>query len=205
MVEDFSTFTEQDADAALTVTSTRVTAYAMYSRSKNYWMYKDYGAGHFGNFSHLITTRTTSAGDTNNNIVPWMVQNNGEGEGSDIETLHVGLMFNTYYRGTVLEIGDMDTPTWDSWTGSSNTVYYVTLERNGTTFTGKIYDDSGRTNLLDTLSLTCVTTTFRYCTVSASYNNSTGGLLYGYTENLDLQEAAAGTTFLPRLMMMGCG
>jgi len=75
---------------------------------------------------------------------------------------------------------------------SADTVYYLTIKREGTTLTCKVYNNSARTNLLTTLTVNnCAETTWRY--IYATFGHGAAGeeFISGYCEKLDLQEAVA--------------
>lgn len=210
-VQDFTTWTEQDAGGYLSETSTRVT-FTNIPRNATAYLYKDFGAGHFnGDFEFLFTSAITA--NPNNGILAQLILANAL---SNLLT-HVstppcifvrwrGTPNNNYalaeeYAGPT-EAADV--------TGalSATHTYYMTLERDesvgtyGTIYL-YIYSDSGRTTLVDTLAvaLHVAKQDYRYLQTATSYNDGNGSTSSGYVENLDLQEAAAA---LPARSLLLC-
>lgn len=188
--EDFTTYTETDPQPALTVTSSRITATSA-TNSSNHHVTKDAGAGHFGDFTHLITFRL----DSNTGITYFGIDvvANVSGNLEDINSNGVGLQL-TYQSetGDTLYLVDVASTNEDFSVGVSDaTTYYLTFSRSGTTGTCLIYSDSGRTTLLDTITVTCGSTTYRYLNASTGLGFGVDGVFSGYVENLDLQEAVA--------------
>lgn len=79
----------------------------------------------------------------------------------------------------------------DDYIGSKDTLYYCTLTRvaGNDTVSLLIYDDSGRTNLLDTLNITGFNgVKWRYCYAFAAADSGTTREWDGYTQNINLNE-----------------
>jgi len=187
--EDFTTYTEQDEGADLTVTSTRVTGTSMETNGDKFYVQKDFGASHFTDFSHLLTVTQTA--DSTDSLWGVWAMGNVSGDLEDLNVNGTGLQL-FYLDNDQLGIYDISTDSYDESTGLSNsTVYYLTISRSGTTFTCQIYSNSGRTTLVDTISITSVSTAFRYLKVVAGLDIAgVGKTASGYVENLDVQEAA---------------
>ena len=84
----------------------------------------------------------------------------------------------------------------DYWGGAvENTLYYPRMERaaGNDTATIKIYDDSGRTNLVDTLTVSGFgTDKWRYVYGFINRNIGSDGVVWdGYYQNLDIGEVVA--------------
>ena len=157
--ENFTTFTEQDdtGDHIQEPSATHVDA-KLY-KNGNACLYKDYGANHFGSsWEHKIDIKLVSYATSFSNIIAMVgtdkgsqtyLMNNAKSAlyiflfyGSGVNKLAIREM----YQGSVYESS--------AYAITTGTMYYLTLKRNGTSFTCKVYSDSARTNLLDTLSLT---------------------------------------------------
>ena len=192
--EDLTTFTEVDSEGHYTQTTFKSTGTNLNNNSTGY-VYKDYGVGHFTDFEHLIdTNHVSSTYSSSGGCVAgiYCVTNNP----TEHENCTNGLgLF--HYKSIIapnnqyLYIKDYNNSNQDSYTNvSMGTTYYLTIERDDTTGTCKIYSDSDRTTLLDTLSITCETTTYRYLMCgfargrSVNYNHN----MEVYAENFDLQE-----------------
>jgi hypothetical protein len=189
-VEDFTTYTLVNGNGKLSVTSTRATAATWDTRQDLGYAQFDKTTSHFsGDFSHLVTIDATSIDATNGIVCAWILSN----ATGDLHTQQAGSLsfLAVFFQGTtlILRDGNVGTLTSDTWGAATNTIYYLTIARVGTTTTCKVYSDSGRTTLTHTLSITpSAATAFQYVAVAAGYNDSNNGLFSGYVENLDLQE-----------------
>jgi hypothetical protein len=86
------------------------------------------------------------------------------------------------YRFRVTDVTDLGGS--DQTVISAGTTYYLVVTRSSTTCTVQIYSDAARTNLLDTLSITCATTAFRYLYVTSSRNVGGANNCTGFSENI---------------------
>lgn len=207
-VEDLTTYTEVDPGTYLSVTSSRSTFTNM-TQAIDAYVYKDKGVDHFdGNFEHLITVyqgQTENIGDPY--VTHWCLANmvndyyyiflNADSLAIDVRSLHGSPPYIT------IQLRETVAGTRYSFTAhdeSINTPYYLKIKRNeavGTygTIYCYIYSDSGRTNLLATLSGALhEKEDFRYIYTTQSWNSgSSNSICDGYSENLDLQEAIGWT------------
>lgn len=206
MVEDFSTYTEVDPGSTISKTSTRVTYASLNTRNTDSYVYADKGVAHFaGNFTHLVTVNV-SASDNAAQSYSWMLANtvndalailatadgylavyDYKDTGSGQNRLNLG---ERYSGGNVSDYYNVN------GTGSLPYTYYLEIERDeavgtyGTAY-ARIYSDSGRTMLVDTLAITLGhSVDFRYVYALNTYNSGSSVTRSGYVENLDLQEAA---------------
>lgn len=188
-VEDFTTYTETDPGAGLSVTATKITATSA-ANSENHHVTKDAGAGHFGNFTHLVTFREDSNTGTTYFGIEALANVSGNLETINSNGSGIQLAYQSE-SGNTLYLSDVGTLNEDfSSTISAATTYYLTFSRSGTTATCAIYTDSGRTSLLDTISIICSSTTFRYANMATGLGYGVSGVFSGYVENLDLQESS---------------
>ena len=207
--EDFTTYTETDADSKLSVLASIATFTAAATRYKTYNLYYDKGAGHFGNFTHLITilTHNNTAGGTSMETTHWMVSNQtGDGRAGEVST-H-GLQVYSYgYTGSPYQFAvyDHNSGNADYYIATPASLWYCTISRSSTTLQMLIYSDSGRTSLTDTVSVSCETTTYRYISAISGYNDGVGTTETdnAYTKDLDLQESVAAT--VKQLAALGVG
>jgi len=199
--EDFTTYYEYDSAGDITKTASTVTFDTM-RRDAAAYVVKDFGAGHFGDFEHLFTFHFTGgeAGDiSGRNWADIHLLSDAQGPVSlnDNDIFGVSLAQSSDEDDWVFfvlkqkENGvlvDSDTSAYSYNIGVSR---YMTIKRAGTTATLKIYSDSARTNLIETLTITCNTTTYRYLHVVRSMNdlvNDPADHISGYVRDLDLQE-----------------
>ena len=197
--ENFLEWTEQDTLNRLSQTEDRSTFTDLNRNDYNIYLYKDYGVDHFEDFEFDLDIKCTAI------------------QVSGTQVWRAGLIVVTNYLGSikVLESENRDF-LWLCLTtngipnqfllnmleryGSANyqypsialntgEVYYVTYKREGLNYTCKIYSDSARTNLLDTLSLTlheAIKSRYLMCPTSVYYAGSYTSS--GYVEKLDLKE-----------------
>ena len=205
-VEDFTTYTEVDASNYFTVTSTKVTVTNILRSATGHWVFADKTAGHFGDFEHLITFNITAA-DLSSNVGSYGI-NNGMNDGepdwvAQNPNINISPSRSSSTGGGIIRfiMRCCEGQTMDRYDANAATPYYCTVKRAGTAGTCKIYSDGARTNLLDTLSLVTSTTTMRYIHVACSTNDTAGGNISTYSENLDLQETPppppSGSDFIP--------
>jgi len=187
--EDYTTYDEVDAGGDITVAANKLTVDTMLITARSY-VKENHGANHFGNFEHEVEVKfaaVSASGQfgfwamSDTNYVSRDMSTNSEG--IIVSILNV----SGTYRMRVYDYSNINT---DFYSGLAlNTSYYTTIKRSGTTFTVKIYDDSGRTNLLDTLTITSANDTYSTVMAMSGYNNPTNGRTSTFTiDNLDLQE-----------------
>ena len=185
--EDFTQYVEVDEDGDITVTATKCSVSTMRRDALSY-VRADKGVDHFGDFEHLVTVYGSGA-NAEAACGFWMLSNGAN-------TLQEGYVGNVgiailLYKTTTYQLTayDFSNDNSDYYDISIDTAYYLTIERSGTALTVKIYSDAARTTLLDTLSITCATTQYRYIFGVASRNSTStpAAVLTGYSENLDLQ------------------
>jgi plastocyanin len=187
--ENFTTYTEVDADGDITVAANTITVDTMRITANSY-VTKSHGANHFGNFEHKIDVRFTTL-STSNYTGFWGISNShytilsmdANNEGVTTWIANVGGDYRIYLR-------DFTNDNSDFYGGLAlSTSYYTTIKRDGTTATCKIYSDSARTNLLDTLTITCTNATYSNVIPMFGYDNNVNSRSSTYTvDNLDLQE-----------------
>jgi hypothetical protein len=195
-VENFSTYTEVDSASDITVTATKIDVSSM-RRDADSGVYNTIGAGHFGDFEHLITLYITATPDYGAYAGFWAVTN-GQYTAQDMTDATTGMLCYLFENGGDAEelyITDNTNTNNDVMTINPGASYYLTIARSGTTLTCEVYSDSGRTSLIDTLSITCGTGT--YSTIASGFSRDSSSFVPDavatwYVENLDLQEAAAG-------------
>ncbi len=199
-VEDFTTYTLSSNGGTLAVTSTRATATTFPTRTVTTgYAQKDKGAGFFtGDYTHFLTLDLTSIG-TDALVCLWMLSNDpGSYYDVAIGGSHPCMVLLYFQTTATLYLRDFrsGSNTDDTWVSglSASTVYYLTLQRSGTTVTCNIYSDSTRTTLVKALTISPGSATaFQYVAVMTTYNDSgTTGNVSGFVENLDLAASAGG-------------
>lgn len=215
-VEDFTAYTESDPGSEITVTSTKV-SWASMARDVDSWVVDDKGVDHFdGDFTHLVETQLTADGSTGLGTF-WAIANAID-TWDDIDAAGGSQLLAFFYgTGPAIYIREIDSGTQYSDTSvnlSAGTTYYLEIERDesvGThgTLYCRIYSDSGRTTLVDTLSIALHSSKkdFRYIYACQNLNTGDSGASRestAFSQNLDLQEAG-GVSVAPRLTLMGVG
>ena len=187
--EDFTTFTEVDVAADRIQKTANHIDYHGYRNERTY-LYKDYSAVHFGDFTHKIKVKFV-ASSAYAMVYLWILANN-VGSGDQIHGYtHIEIYFyettgeaksiqlrerysNTSYTTVMTGIA------YDTW-------YYIKLVKSGTSFNAYIYSDSDYSTLLDTLSLTLhADHTFRYLYGCNTYYHGGAGDGSVDIENFDL-------------------
>lgn len=190
-LEDFTTYTEVDGQNKLTVATNTITWTDLYDNAEDAHVYKDYGAGHFGDFEHLVSCDYTSH-NAGAYVFGWVVANEIRNPYPDYtDSIYLRLynrdpptdMIHLVSREGGVVVGS------DGHTlASPGARLYHTIERAAAVATCKIYSDAARTNLLDTLSITCTEITFRYVYGFANLESGDGRYYSGHVYDLDLQE-----------------
>ncbi len=124
---------------------------------------------------------------------------------NDISGLDSGDHLYAFYWDTgptiYLRERDASTNYSDTYAGATATQYWYELERDeavgtyGTIYL-RIYSNSSRTTLLDTLSIALHTSLkdYRYLYVTNTLDDAGGSSATGYSQNYDLMEAVGGAT-----------
>lgn len=194
-VENFSTYTEVDSAGDITVTSSKCDVSSM-RRDANSSVYKDFSAGYFGQFTHYVTSylnEIVSPINQNTGVVGFYhISNTSAATYQDIDDANVGLIGYWRYVDVpetfIIAFRQSSDSSLDEYNAAEATVYYLTIQRTADANTLKIYSDSGRTNLLDTLTVSYSSTTYRYIGPIASRDATPTATPYlsFYSENLDL-------------------
>jgi len=190
--EDFKNdYTEVDAGTFINADTvdTRANFVNMNLLNDSYF-YKDFGVGHFANYTHLIEFYLDAAPGTGVALCGYSVGTTYDdlaGQGDAFQAFMYGM---TGGAGTQIRIKDASDGNYDFYAISLDTSYYLKCIRNGTTWSVEIYSDSSRETLLDTIAVTGTVTAFQYV-LAAQSDNEAGGArdITGYMEDLDLQEA----------------
>lgn len=185
-------WTEKDSGGDITVTTNKMDVSTMEKEEDSCVDY-DYGEDHFGNFTHYFEFYFTAHTPTAYGGL-WVLSNTSGATRTDLLAADLGLQAfsirtgsgerQTYFTNTADDSGDF-------WEHLMLTLLYATIERRtapGNAIDFKIYDDSGRTNLLVTLAVTYEATAFRHLGMVHS-SEVAGGYITYYVQNLDLNEA----------------
>jgi len=159
---DFTEWVEVDEDGDITVAANLITVDSMRRDAVSY-LYMDMGADYFGDFIHYLTVRFTDA-QTIAGGACWGLSN-GAHTYQDKDDANLGLVLEWYFQSSAkLQwiLKDQETGQVDYYENSYNATVYLTIQRAGTTLTCKLYSNAARTTLLDTLTVTCATTKYRY-------------------------------------------
>jgi len=186
--EDLSAFTEVDPLNHWEQTATRNTGTSV-GKTEDSYVYKSYGAAYFGDYKHDIDVRQETPSSEDCGMIVWGVTNTPNNY-TDLTEGQVILLYGTA-GDTIIRLKDKGNNNNDDYICSLDTTYYLRLERSGATTTCKIYptsnDRTNDTNILDTLTIICETTTFEYLLVGGSRGEVSNSLkAYGYVENVDL-------------------
>ncbi len=170
-------------------------------RSANSSVYDDKGSGHFGTYDILVEGQfdaESGADFKRGGIIS--LSNTSAATYNDLNTGSVGV--GTYFRDASgsyqIRMHQFSDDNVDSYTISLSTLYYMTFIRGASTNTTEIYSNSDRSTLLDTLTVTYQSTTYKYIATCYSEDVTRTNSISFYTENIDLQEDV---TFTPRVII----
>ena len=176
--EDFTTFTEVDPGSTVSVAANTITGAQVDVKNSDTYVYKDYGAGYFGDFTHQFSAKATMDEGTADVIWVWGLTNTVDDYGAWAAGIGFGFYGQSWSRTVVQEKGGS---TDFSTQLSNNTIYYFTITRSGTSLTATVYSDSGRTNTVYTHNITVASTTYRYLYALTSQNLASSGWLVDAT------------------------
>lgn len=190
-IEDFSTYTEVDPNSKIAVGTRRVTA-ADVDRDEDVYLYKDFGADYFDglalSFTLLVNATSTPAGGSA--AAGGIALSNTIDDLSGHGTTDINVVIAEETSGFKIFLERGPGTAVDSYLGSADTVYYCTLTRaaGNDTATLRIYSDSARTILLDTLTVSGYgASKWRYCYAFVNWNNGQAGADFdGYSQDLEL-------------------
>jgi hypothetical protein len=200
-IEDFTTYTEVDPNSRISVTSSTITATAL-PRNEDSYVYDDKGVAHFdGDFEHLITTKTTNVLSVS--VCGSWVLTNTVDDLFGLITANESFLILQHNSGSSYLLREFISGTayTDSATLTGGQTYYLTINRDESIgsfgqLTCLIYSDSGRTILVDTLTLSLhAKLDLRYVFGLMTFNDgntSTGNFVFS---DLDLGEAVGGIVF----------
>jgi len=194
-IENLTTYTEVDSGSDITVTAPSASFVAM-PREVISYVYKDFGVGNFIDFDIDFEFQITAISSTGIAVV--FSLSNTIGTFQDQLTANDGLIVVAYGNTSnfQIQIRDENTDNTDFYTygGTSTPILYCTAKRNGSTFTLDVYSDSGRTALLDTLTITCETGAKRYLYALASRDQGSGDSITGYVQNYEIQFSSSSSS-----------
>jgi len=157
------------------------------TRNEDAYVYNDFGVDHFNGFDINFTMNQTggTAG-----IVAVMVLANSIDDAYNLPSPAVNVIMHESGGDRNIWLNRGPQTAFDKYIGSANTDYYCTLSRtaDSDTITLKIYSDSDRTNLLDTLSVSGfgTSTKYRYLYAMDSWNTGSVSALSGYSKDISI-------------------
>ncbi len=197
-LEDFTTYTEIDPNGVVTVDDANTITIAGFERNDDFYVFDDAGSGHFDttfsastDSAHLVSSIQTVHPGGGDDLHFWQLANVTD------PTLAEDPLILTRWNSTsriFLAIDDGALDEDQTSVGlSAATRHWMTNTRNGSGVVVQIYDDSGRTSLQDTISVSQGTSSFQYIFAAATRasGGGTGTNSDGQVFDLDLQEAVA--------------
>jgi len=191
--EDLTTFTEAGTANRIVVEPTQVT-YVGLAQNNTTYLYKDYGAAYFGDFDIEFEAQISRAVESTSQVTMLMLSN-VLGNFPQIDTANEGLLVDFWWASNVTywRLRDFNGDAQDLLTqGDAQALwhYWFKVTRSGTTITLYIYDDADRTSLVDTLSITGATTTYRYMNAMGSRASGVSDTLDGMNKNYKIIKAS---------------
>ena len=173
--EDFTRYTEYDPNSNVSVGTYSITTTAL-RRDASAYVRRDYGTpAQFGDFTHYFQVKVTSI-EASALVDLWMLTSNATNNTHEKAYTNTdGLCIYAYQTGATISLAMRVFETGggiQAYAISTNTNYYITTTRVGTTWTMYIYGDAARTTLLSTLTRTCTAKAYRYMYPMASRGSS---------------------------------
>jgi len=196
-LEDFTTYTEVDPGSDLTVAANTITATNWYPRNTDTYVYSDKGANHFGAaFTHTFDANMENTKNAGLYWSPYCLSNVLDDtyglRTANEDGLHVQFTYNVGIRLVDTKDFSKDAYTGAEWV-DENDLWFTVERTSETAVSCKIYTDSGRTNLEDTLVVAIDTgTRYRYVYGINSRNNGDTDSGDSTSRNLDLNEGGGG-------------
>lgn len=189
-LEDYTTYTETDPNNDFTVVANTITVSTMIGNVESHVL-DDKGVGHFGDYTHQESVEITFA--VNNAVCGCHAVTNGSNTHQEMITGNDGIevyLYRSVASAYKIYLRDFETDNLDFSIRSVSTEYWLTIQRvkATTTATVKIYSDSGRTVLVDTLTITCNTTDYRYMIAVNSREAGGSETISAVIKDLDLME-----------------
>ena len=187
--EDFTTYTETDPGAVITVAAAQITHNGTINAGAR--VHKDYGVGHFGNtWTHLFDFQLISqSGSTPNpafHLLANGVANRNQNPEIYAPDIYGAKIYLGQYTGTY---NDVQIGTFGTSPFSLSTWYYAKHQRtSSTSHTLYVYSDAARTTQVtgSPWTLTLSTALYRYMYGFQAGGAGSANML---SANLDLQEA----------------
>lgn len=200
--EDLTTFTEVDPSSAVTITSTKVSWASLESRDSVTYVYKDYGAGYFTDFTHKMTFSTQAGTNAtfSGAMVFWGITNQVGHWGTWTDGIWLGHYIGSSASDNAIWLAESATLTKEVVSGlAANTPYYLTLDKTGNSITLTVYTDSARTNVFGSpVTLTGSFNSYRYLyALSAQDIDVPSKQMSAYVENLTFSD----NTYIPRVLV----
>jgi len=188
-LEDFTAYTEVDPNDHINVVNSTHIQVTDIAEDEDAYLYRDYGAGFFANFTHYLEVRLDDHISATARANCWAVANEiddwtGVSDGFSVQVAWANAAGTWRLKLAKMEAG---TETSASADVSGGTWYYLTITRNGDTLTLDIYSDANRSTLVDSLSLTVdASISFRYLYAVQSQNSGDADTLSFTVANLDI-------------------
>ena len=189
--QDLTYFLEVDSAGDIEITPDKCTVTTM-SRGANSYVRKDFGNRYFGDFKHRFHWKMTGHSADRGLAMIWIVCTlNTSTTYATFYSNNDGLSLYFWYNYGSLDLilrdwSNDNRDTCSTWL--ENTDYYIEVERYGAIATAKIYTDANFSTILDTLTIVCVTTRYRYFFVTASRNQAGADTISYFTQNYRLTE-----------------
>jgi hypothetical protein len=165
--EDLETYTMVNSENKLAAYNTTV-AWSDLDQNDAFYCYKDFGVDYFGDYdieweSEMFDSMQSTC------QVTFIALGNDLGTWETFNSQDAGILFDAWYVSNIwnFRLRDFNGDAQDIDSTTIGNVknwgpFYFKFERSGTTCTCKVYDDSNRTNLIISLSITGQSTRYRY-------------------------------------------
>jgi len=191
MILNYLSFVEVDPNSHIGFVGTNHLDFTAHLNEDCY-IYKDFGAGFFGDFEHQVDIQATAVDAYEIGYFYLLSNDLDDVKGlNDASKSFIGLRIHGALLGVQhikLTEGHSGTMYADEYAFTEGTWYYLTIIKTGTGLSCKIYSDSNRTNLLHTLQLTLhADHQLRYLFGCNSWNSGSSS---AYNCTLDIENLA---------------
>ena len=193
--EDFNDYVETDPNNHINIASATHIDFDCY-RNEDAYLYADKGIDHFTTFEHKIDAKIAESATDQDTFIPYVLANGIDDiRGFELSSIpYIAVRFirvSAAVKRIYFQVGNVGTSFdyWEDW--ALGTWYYFTISRDATNNLCKIYSDSERTVLIDTLTIPLAIKdagALRYVYAANTYNDNHDYSLEGDIENLYLQE-----------------
>jgi hypothetical protein len=188
--EALESYTMVNSENKLTAYNTTIT-WSNLQQNDDFYAYKDFGADYFGDYDIEWESEMFNSEEQTSQVV-FIALSNDLGAWETFNSQNAGIIVDAWYQTGLwnFRMRDFNGDAQDVDSTVGDVIYwgpfYFKFERSGTTCTCKIYDDSNRTNLIMSLSITGQSTPYRYMHAVNSRDAGSDRACWGHSRNFNI-------------------